>query len=113
MIETILMGMLYSGKVETMMPKLHSANFEGMELIRPLYLVKEADIKAWRDYHGLHFIQCACRFTENCASCGGGRGSKRDEMIHLTVQQELPSPETSTPEQLNVKKITRPTTKRR
>ena len=82
-IETILMGMLYSGKVETMMPKLHSSNFEGMELIRPLYMVKEADIKAWRDYNGLHFIQCACRFTENCASCGGGRGSKRGEMKEL------------------------------
>ena len=85
-IETILMGMLYSGKVETMMPKLHSANFEGMELIRPLYMVKEADIKAWRDYNGLHFIQCACRFTENCASCGGGRGSKRDEMKELIAK---------------------------
>lgn len=82
-IETILMGMLYSGKIETMMPKLHSIHFEGMELIRPLYMVKEADIKAWRDYNGLHFIQCACRFTENCASCGGGRGSKRDEMKEL------------------------------
>lgn len=85
-IETILMGMLYSGKVETMMPKLHSSNFEGMELIRPLYLVKEADIKDWRDYNGLHFIQCACRFTENCVSCGGGRGSKRDEMKELIAQ---------------------------
>lgn len=82
-IETILMGMLYSGKIETMMPKLHSQNFEGMELIRPLYLVKEEDIKAWRDHNGLHFIQCACRFTENCATCGGGRGSKRDEMKEL------------------------------
>ena len=85
-IETILMGMLYSGKVETMMPKLHSQNFEGMELIRPLYLVKEEAIKAWRDYNGLHFIQCACRFTENCVSCGGGRGSKRDEMKELIAQ---------------------------
>ena len=82
-IETILMGMLYSGKVETMMPKLHSKNFEGMELIRPLYMVKEADIEAWRDYHQLHFIQCACRFTENCATCGGGKGSKRDELTEL------------------------------
>ena len=82
-IETILMGMLYSGKVETMMPKLHSQNFEGMELIRPLYLIKEEAIKAWRDYNHLHFIQCACRFTENCVSCGGGRGSKRDEMKEL------------------------------
>ena len=86
MIETILMGMLYSGKVETMMPKLHSQNFEGMELIRPMYLIKESAIKAWRDTNGLHFIQCACRFTENCVSCGGGRGSKRDEMKELVAQ---------------------------
>ena len=85
-IETILMGMLYSGKIETMMPKLHSIHFEGMELIRPLYLVKEADIKAWRDYNRLHFIQCACRFTENCVSCGGARGSKRDEMKELIAK---------------------------
>jgi tRNA(Ile)-lysidine synthase TilS/MesJ len=85
-IETILMGMLYSGKIETMMPKLHSTNFEGMELIRPMYLVKEADIKSWRDYNKLNFIQCACRFTENCVSCGGGRGSKRDEMKELVAQ---------------------------
>ena len=85
-IETILMGMLYSGKVETMMPKLHSQNFEGMELIRPMYLIKESAIKAWRDTNGLHFIQCACRFTENCVSCGGGRGSKRDEMKELVAQ---------------------------
>lgn len=83
MIETVLMGMFYGGKIETMMPKLHSNNFEGMELIRPLYMVKEADIKAWRDYNKLSFIQCACRFTENCATCGGGRGSKRDEMKAL------------------------------
>lgn len=85
-IETILMGMFYAGKVETMMPKLHSKNFEGMELIRPLYLIKEEDIKAWRDYNQLHFIQCACRFTENCVSCGGGRGSKRDEMKELIAE---------------------------
>lgn len=85
-IETILMGMLYSGKIETMMPKLHSQNFEGMELIRPLYLVKEEAIKAWRDYNDLHFIQCACRFTENCVSCGGGHASKRDEMKELIAQ---------------------------
>lgn len=85
-IETILMGMFYAGKVETMMPKLHSKNFAGMELIRPLYLIKEEDIKAWRDYNKLHFIQCACRFTENCVSCGGGRGSKRDEMKELIAE---------------------------
>ena len=91
-IETILMGMLYGAKIETMMPKLHSQNFEGMELIRPLYLVKEADIKAWRDSNDLHFIQCACRFTENCTSCGGGRGSKRDEMKELIAQFRKISP---------------------
>ncbi len=85
-VETILMGMLYSGKIETMMPKLHSKNFEGMELIRPMYKIKEEDIKAWRDYHKIHFIQCACRFTENCATCGGEHGSKRDEMKELMKQ---------------------------
>lgn len=86
MIETVLMGMLYSGKIETMMPKLHSKNFPGMELIRPMYMVKEADIKAWRDYHHLHFIQCACRFTERCATCGGAHESKRDEMKRLVAR---------------------------
>lgn len=86
MIETVLMGMFYGGKIETMMPKLHSNNFEGMELIRPLYMVKEEDIKAWRDYNKLSFIQCACRFTENCSSCGGAKGSKRDEMKELICQ---------------------------
>ncbi len=68
-IETILMGMLYGAQVQTMMPKLHSTNFEGMELIRPLYLIREDDIKAWRDYNKLHFIQCACKFTDTCSSC--------------------------------------------
>nr|MCR4654803.1 tRNA 2-thiocytidine biosynthesis TtcA family protein [Lachnospiraceae bacterium] len=63
-IETILMGMLWGGQIQTMMPKLHSLNFEGMELIRPMYLVREEDIIAWRDHNGLKFLQCACRFTE-------------------------------------------------
>ena len=85
-IETILMGMLYSAKIETMMAKLHSQNFEGMELIRPMYMIKEEGIKAWRDYNKLQFIQCACRFTENCSTCGGGRKSKRDEMKELVEQ---------------------------
>lgn len=83
-IETILMGMMYSGKVETMMPKLHSQNFEGMQLIRPMYMIKEADIIAWKQYNDLQFIQCACRFTENCTMCdNGGGGSKREEMKKL------------------------------
>lgn len=85
-IETTLLGMLYSGKFETMMPKLHSQNFEGMELIRPMYLVKEEAVKAWRDYNKLHFIQCACRFTELCAGGDGTQYSKRDEMKELIRQ---------------------------
>lgn len=67
-IETILMGMLYGAQVQTMMPKLKSTNFEGMELIRPMYFVREKDIEAWRDYNGLRFLQCACKFTENLES---------------------------------------------
>lgn len=83
-IETILMGMLYGGQVQTMMPKLHSSNFEGMELIRPLYMVKEEDIIFWKNYNDLQFIQCACRFTESCTMCdNGGGGSKRQEMKSL------------------------------
>ncbi|MEE7581925.1 MAG: ATP-binding protein [Oscillospiraceae bacterium] len=83
-IETILMGMLYGGQVQTMMPKLHSSNFEGMELIRPLYMVKEEDIISWKNYNDLQFIQCACRFTESCTMCdNGGGGSKRQEMKSL------------------------------
>ena len=63
-IETTLMSMLWGAEVKTMMPKLHSTNYPGMELIRPLYLVREADILAWKRYNGLSFLQCACRFTE-------------------------------------------------
>lgn len=83
-IETILMGMLYGGQIQTMMPKLHSTNHPGMQLIRPMYLVKEADIIAWMRYNDLQFIQCACRLTENCTLCdNGGGGSKRQEMKAL------------------------------
>ncbi|MGN0335221.1 MAG: GNAT family N-acetyltransferase [Lachnospiraceae bacterium] len=86
-VETILMGMLYGAQIQTMMPKLHSTNFEGMELIRPMYLIKEEDILAWRDYHGLEFLQCACRFTENISLSGDGIGeSKRQEMKMLMKQ---------------------------
>ena len=83
-IETTLMGMLYGGQFQAMMPKLHSTNYPGMELIRPLYQVHEHDILRWRDYNDLHFIQCACRLTESCASCGGTeKGSKRAEIKEL------------------------------
>ncbi len=76
-IETILMGMLYGGQMQTMMPKLKSANFAGMELIRPMYYIREEHVKEWRDYNGLHFLQCACKFTEKCSTCSPENGSTR------------------------------------
>ena len=86
-IETILMGMLYSGQTQTMMPKLKSTNFEGMELIRPMYLIREGDIKKWRDYNDLSFIQCACKLTDTCTSeacmTSSRTGSKRLETKHI------------------------------
>lgn len=92
-IETILMGMLYGAQVQTMMPKLHSTNFEGMELIRPLYLIREDDIKAWRDYNGLHFIQCACKFTDTCTTCSNEENrSKRVEIKELIRQMKKTNP---------------------
>lgn len=92
-IETILMGMLYGGQVQTMMPKLHSTNFEGMELIRPLYLIREDDIKAWRDYNGLHFIQCACKFTDTCTTCSNEENrSKRVEIKELIKEMKKTNP---------------------
>ena len=92
-IETILMGMLYGSQVQTMMPKLHSENYEGMQLIRPMYLVREADIIRWKQYNDLQFIQCACRFTENCTMCdNGGGGSKRQEIKTLLKQLRAVNP---------------------
>ncbi|MBO4462548.1 MAG: ATPase [Lachnospiraceae bacterium] len=93
-IETILMGMIHGGQVQTMMPKLHSTNFEGMELIRPLYLVREADICAWRDYNELHFLQCACHFTDTCTTCheDGTTSSKRLETKKLIAELKKTNP---------------------
>ncbi len=95
-IETILMSMLYGAQVNTMMPKLHSTNFPGMELIRPLYFVKEADIIAWKDQHQLHFLQCACRFTEQIEQekhlTDGVKISKRQEMKELIAHFRSISP---------------------
>lgn len=80
-IETIMMGMLYGAQMQTMMPKLHSTNHKGMQLIRPLYYVKEADIIKWRDKNELNFIQCACKLTENrVIREDGSSNSKRQEM---------------------------------
>ncbi|MCQ2505883.1 MAG: ATPase [Lachnospiraceae bacterium] len=93
-IETILMGMLYGAQMQTMMPKLHSTNFEGMELIRPLYLIREDDIKHWRDYNDLHFLQCACHFTDTCSSCrdDGTSNSKRLEIKKLIADLKKVNP---------------------
>lgn len=83
-IETILMGMLYGAQMQTMMPKLHSTFHPGMELIRPMYYVKEADIIAWKQRNNLDFIQCACSVTEKSALHGNdGSQSKREEMKNL------------------------------
>ena len=81
-IETTLLSMLYGSEIKTMMPKLHSDNFEGLELIRPLYLVKEDDIISWKKANELTFINCACRFTEGCSLINDGT-SKRKEMKEL------------------------------
>ncbi|MDR2635102.1 MAG: tRNA 2-thiocytidine biosynthesis protein TtcA [Clostridiales bacterium] len=91
--ETVLLSMLYTGQYRTMMPKLKSTNFEGMELIRPLYYVGESDILNWRNLNDLEFIQCACRFTENCSVCdNGGGGSKRQDMKYLLKQLKRDNP---------------------
>ena len=93
-IETTLLGMFFGSQLQAMPPKLHSTHFEGMELIRPLYCVHEEDILAWRRYNDLEFIQCACRFTENCSSCDGGVGaSKRQEVKTLLRRLKRDNPD--------------------
>lgn len=102
-IETALMGMLYSGQWEGMRPKLKSTNFPGMELIRPLYFIREDEIKHWRDYNGLHFIQCACHFTDTCTTCaidGSGdstrTGHKRAETKRIIKELKKTNPQIET-----------------
>ena len=94
-IETILMGMLYAGQYQAMMPKLKSTNFPGMELIRPMYLVREQDICRFRDYHGLRFLQCACRFTEQLGleNPGEASASKRLEVKRLIAELKKDNPQ--------------------
>ena len=89
-IETILMSMLYSGQVETMMPKLRSKNFEGMELIRPMYLIREKDIVHWKEYNDLNFLQCACKFTENCTVDEEASKRKKVKKLIATIAKEDP-----------------------
>ena len=85
-IETILMGMLYGSQTQTMMPKLHSKFHEGMELIRPLYYVKEEDILHWKHRNGLEFIECACRFTENIDKSGDGIGESKRQEVKMLIK---------------------------
>lgn len=93
-IETILMGMLYGAQIQTMMPKLHSTNFNGMELIRPMYLIREEDIIHWKDYNNLNFLQCACRFTDQAKISGSdiSSNSKRIEVKNLIRQLKETNP---------------------
>ena len=86
-IETTVMAMFYGSQLQAMPPKLHSTNFEGMELIRPLYCVHEEDIIAWARYNGLEFLQCACRFTENNAADEHGVGASKRQEIKLLLRQ--------------------------
>lgn len=96
-IETTLIGMFFGSQLQAMLPKLHSTNFDGMELIRPMYCIHEDDILAWKRYNNLEFIQCACRFTENCASCDGTSVSKRQEvkMLLRSLKRDNPNIEKS------------------
>ena len=88
-IETTLLSMFYGAELKGMMPKLHSTNFEGMELIRPLYLVRETDIIAWKKYNGLTFLQCACRFTERSEA---EISSKRQEIKNFIREYKKINP---------------------
>ena len=91
-IETTLLSMFYGAEVKTMMPKLHSDNFKGIELIRPMLLVKEEDIISWRKHNELTFINCACRFTEGCSLINDGT-SKRKEMKELIKNMRKINPD--------------------
>lgn len=86
-IETTLLGMFYASQLQSMPPKLHSTNFEGMELIRPMYCIKESAIVAWTRYNELEFIQCACRFTENISKSGDGVGDSKRQQIKALIKE--------------------------
>ncbi|MBQ3817333.1 MAG: tRNA 2-thiocytidine biosynthesis protein TtcA [Clostridia bacterium] len=86
-IETTVMGMFYGAQIQAMIPKLHSQNFEGMELIRPMYCIHEDVIIAWKNYNKLEFIQCACRFTENCANSNNGIGDSKRQEIKVLIKE--------------------------
>lgn len=92
-IETPLMSMFYSSKIETIIPKSHSENYEGMELIRPMYCIKEEDIIRWSEMNDLHFIRCACRLTEKAEEENSGISSKRKEIKELIATLKKDNPE--------------------
>ena len=92
-VETILMGMLYGAQVQTMMPRIKSINFDGMELIRPMYYIREKDIISWRNYNKLEFLQCACRFTEQNAQLDNTGTSKRQEVKNLIKEMKKVNPQ--------------------
>ncbi len=96
-IETTLLGMMYGSQLQGMLPRLKSTNFEGMELIRPMYQILEEDVIKWKNHNDLEFIQCACRFTENCTMCdNGGQGSKRQEIKTLIKRLKKENPQIET-----------------
>lgn len=92
-IETTLIGMFYGSQLQAMLPKLHSTNFAKMTLIRPMYCINEEDILSWKRYNNLEFIQCACRFTENCATYDNGGASKRQEIKLLIRRLKKDNPQ--------------------
>ena len=92
-VETILMGMLYGAQVQTMMPRIKSTNFDDMELIRPMYYIREKDIISWRNYNKLEFLQCACRFTEQNAQLDNTGTSKRQEVKNLIKEMKKVNPQ--------------------
>ena len=96
-IETTLMGLLYGGQIQAMRPKLRSTNFPGMELIRPMYCIHEDDIISWCRYNDLHFLRCACRFTEENQGCDDPGASKRlaTKQLIRSIRSEFPVVETN------------------
>ena len=86
-LETTLLGLFYGAQLQTMPPKLHSKNFPGMELIRPLYCVHEDAIIAWKNYNHLRFLQCACRFTEGRDAAEDGVGDSKRQEIKVLLRQ--------------------------
>lgn len=86
-IETTVMGMFYGSQIQAMLPKLHSQNFEGMELIRPMYCINEDAINAWKRYNNLDFIQCACRLTEHISESGDGIGNSKRQEVKMLIRE--------------------------